>query len=136
MSLGKQRGGYSPDVINPVNPEADDSDLPVVVGVQELTIEALKKSGFSDKDAYSTLAMVASAYAANILLAQLRDAELLPRRKSAEDDIEAAYVSVRERLGVTHPEPTSAFEGDDFPSIRGPMTSNKKAPSSPYGPSS
>ena len=103
--FGRQNGGWDETVINPVNPHAEGYDLSVVVATEELTAEALKKSGFSEKDATSPLAVTAAGYASNILLAQLRVAGLLPEGDLDRDVIPLekfveGFSEMRDRLSL------------------------------------
>jgi hypothetical protein len=74
----------------------------ITIGVEEDTIDALSQSGFSSKEVNSPLAVTAAGYAANILMAQLREVGLIPDQLDNEalGAILLTRRTIRERLDL------------------------------------
>jgi hypothetical protein len=97
----REKGSWDDDLIHRVNPHSTDTDLGSVLDNVALSRRALRQSGFSQKEVTSPLVATALGYAANILLAQLRAAGLLPEERIVEQQqaLSAAGDIIRERIG-------------------------------------
>ncbi len=107
----KKKGGWNQWLIDKVNPRATEGDGRVAINVEELTLEALRQSGFRDKEVTGPLARTAAGYAAHILLAQQRDAGALPDQ-DLRNDLLGSYGEMQRRLGLTQEGPD--LELDDL----------------------